>query len=111
MVPSVSKIGVPLKQTGLSKSTSKSIARKDATNVSRIVVPSVQPTKMDVSPCKSDGLSVSMDETMSTCESLNSPDVEYIDNNDIAAIESIERKTYCKLNISDHVETTGLLMT
>ncbi|KAL4565799.1 hypothetical protein LXL04_029905 [Taraxacum kok-saghyz] len=77
--------------------SSKSIptARKDA------IVPPVQ-SKMDVSPSKSD-----MDETMSTCESLNSPDVEYIDNNDIAAMESIERKTCSKLNISDHVETTG----
>ena len=63
---------------------------------------------MDVSPSKSDGLSVSMDETMSTCDSLNSPDVEYIDNNDIAAIDSIERRTCSKLNISDHVETTGV---
>lgn len=77
--------------------SSKSIpaARKDA------IVPPVQ-SKMDVSPSKSD-----MDETMSTCESLNSPDVEYIDNNDIAAMESIERKTCSKLNISDHVETIG----
>ncbi|GKB36456.1 cyclin A1,1 [Tanacetum coccineum] len=94
---------VPLKQTGLSRSAS--VTRKDAT-VSRIIVPSVQ-SKMDVSPSKSDGLSVSMDETMSTCDSLNSPDVEYIDNNDIAAIESIERKTSSKLSISDHDDTQG----
>ncbi|KAF5806295.1 putative cyclin [Helianthus annuus] len=85
---------------------SKNISRKDAT-ISKInIVPSVQ-TKMEVSPVKSDGLSVSMDETMSTCDSLNSPDVEYIDSNDIAAIESIERKTSSKLNISDHVEPTA----
>lgn len=120
MVPCVSKIGdpnkassnvnngifttsVPLKPTALSKNTS--IERKDAT-VSRIIVPPVQ-SKMEVSPSKSDSLSVSMDETMSTCDSLNSPDVEYIDSNDIAAIESIERKTSSKLSISDHVETTG----
>ncbi|KAI7740860.1 hypothetical protein M8C21_006502 [Ambrosia artemisiifolia] len=83
-----------------------SITRKDAT-VSKInIVPPVQ-TKMEVSPSKSDGLSVSMDETMSTCDSLNSPDVEYIDSNDIAAIESIERKTSSKLNISDNVEPTA----
>ncbi|XP_071693347.1 cyclin-A1-4-like [Rutidosis leptorrhynchoides] len=120
MVPSVSKIGdskkqsmnvnsnaictstVPLKPSSLRNSSN---ARKDA-NISRTIVPPVK-TKMDVSPSKSDGLSVSMDETMSTCESLNSPDVEYIDNNDIAAIESIERRTYSKLNISDHVDTAG----
>ncbi|PWA43688.1 cyclin A1,1 [Artemisia annua] len=94
---------VPLKQTGLSRSTS--VTRKDAT-VSRIIVPSVQ-SKMDISPSKSDGLSVSMDETMSTCDSMNSPDVEYIDNNDIAAIESIERKTSSKLSISDHEDSSG----
>ncbi|KAK9080109.1 hypothetical protein SSX86_001784 [Deinandra increscens subsp. villosa] len=115
MVPCVSKISDPKKGSsisnnhlnpiGLSKNTS--ISRKDAT-VSRInFVPPVQ-TKMEVvSPSKSDGLSVSMDETMSTCDSLNSPDVEYIDSNDIAAIESIERKTSSKLNISDHVEPAG----
>ncbi|XP_024976951.1 cyclin-A1-4-like [Cynara cardunculus var. scolymus] len=91
-----------IKPTSLIKSSS--VARKDA-NVSRIIVPPVE-CKMDVSPSKSDGLSVSMDETMSTCDSLNSPDVEYIDNNDIAAIDSIERRTCSKLNISDHVEAT-----
>ncbi|CAH1439602.1 unnamed protein product [Lactuca virosa] len=82
-----------VKPTASTKSIPTS--RKDA------IVPPVQ-SKMDVSPSKSD-----MDETMSTCESLNSPDVEYIDNNDIAAMESIERKTCSKLNISDHTETTG----
>lgn len=82
-----------MKPTASTKSIPTS--RKDA------IVPPVQ-SKMDVSPSKSD-----MDETMSTCESLNSPDVEYIDNNDIAAMESIERKTCSNLNISDHVETTG----
>lgn len=95
--------GAHIKPTASTKSSS--IARKDA-NVSRIIVPPVE-CKMDVSPSKSDDLSVSMDETMSTCDSLNSPDVEYIDNNDIAAIDSIERRTCSKLNISDHVETTG----
>nr|XP_043607498.1 cyclin-A1-4 [Erigeron canadensis] len=120
-VPSVSKISDPKKvssnasNNGILSSTvplkstaalikNSTIGRKDAT-VSRIFVPPVH-TKMDLSPSKSDGLSVSMDETMSTCDSLNSPDVEYIDNNDIAAMESIERKTYSKLNISDHVETS-----
>ncbi|KAI3733299.1 hypothetical protein L6452_12741 [Arctium lappa] len=49
----------------------------------RIIVPPVE-CKMDVSPSKSE---VSMDETMSTCDSLNKPDVVYIDNNDMAAID------------------------
>ncbi|XP_076951111.1 cyclin-A1-1-like [Bidens hawaiensis] len=106
MVPSVSKVGDSKKgsvvaNNGLSKNTT--IPRKDETvsKISKLNVPPV------VSPSKSDGLSASMDETMSTCDSLNSPDVEYIDSNDIAAIESIERKTSSKLNISDHVEQTA----
>ncbi|KAB1221017.1 Cyclin-A1-1 [Morella rubra] len=65
------------------------------------------PCSMDISPSKSDGLSVSLDETMSTCESFKSPDVEYIDNNDVLAVDSINRKTISSLYISDHEEKTG----
>jgi cyclin A len=64
---------------------------------------------MDVSPTKSDGLSVSMDETMSTCDSYKSPEVEYIDNNDLPAVDSINRKTFSSLYISDHEEKAGIL--
>ncbi|XP_008219598.1 PREDICTED: cyclin-A1-1-like [Prunus mume] len=66
------------------------------------------PCSMDVSPSKSDGNSVSMDETMSSCDSFKSPEVEYIDNNDVPAIDSINRKTFSNLYISDHAETTGI---
>ncbi|KAJ0025263.1 hypothetical protein Pint_08124 [Pistacia integerrima] len=62
---------------------------------------------MDVSPSKSDANSVSMDETMSACDSFKSPDVEYIDNNDVPALDSINRNTFRNLYISDHAETTG----
>ncbi|XP_022766336.1 cyclin-A1-1-like [Durio zibethinus] len=65
------------------------------------------PCSMEFSPSKSDGVSVSMDETMSTCDSFKSPDVEYMDNRDVTAIDSIERKTFSNLYISDHVEATG----
>ncbi|MED6124572.1 Cyclin-A1-1, variant 3 [Stylosanthes scabra] len=64
-------------------------------------------SKMDISPCKSDGASVSMsvDESMSSCDSFKSPVIEYLDNNDISpAVESIERKTFSTLNISDTPE-------
>lgn len=44
---------------------------------------------------------------MSTCDSLNSPEVEYIDNSDVAAVDSIERKASNKLHISENVETEG----
>ncbi|KAB2030669.1 hypothetical protein ES319_D05G249300v1 [Gossypium barbadense] len=64
---------------------------------------------MEFSPSKSDGLSsFSLDETMSTCDSFKSPEVEYIDNHDVSAIGSIERKTFSNLCISDHdVVATG----
>ncbi|KAK7351103.1 hypothetical protein VNO77_10288 [Canavalia gladiata] len=62
---------------------------------------------MVVSPSKSDGKSVSMDETMSSCDSFKSPDIEYVDNSDVAAVDSIERKTFSNLNISDTTEPAG----
>lgn len=65
------------------------------------------PCSMDVSPSKSDGLSVSLDETMSTCDSFKSPEVEYIDNNDVPVVDSINRKTFSNLYISDHDERAG----
>ncbi|GLT77909.1 hypothetical protein SLA2020_494630 [Shorea laevis] len=64
------------------------------------------PRSMDVSPTKSDGLSVSLDESMSTSDSFKSPEVEYLDRNDVPAIGSIERRTFGSLYISD-AETTG----
>ncbi|XP_039041646.1 cyclin-A1-1-like [Hibiscus syriacus] len=70
--------------------------------------PTVQ-CSMEFSPSKSEGLSsVSMDETMSTCDSFKSPEVEYMDNQDASAVGSIERKTFSNLCISDHeVEAAG----
>ncbi|XWS25097.1 hypothetical protein CRYUN_Cryun27aG0041800 [Craigia yunnanensis] len=65
------------------------------------------PCSMEFSPSKSEDVSVSMDETMSTCDSFKSPEVEYMDNHDVTAIDSIERKTCSDLYISDHVEATG----
>ncbi|XP_057728927.1 cyclin-A1-1-like isoform X1 [Arachis stenosperma] len=82
-------------------------AKKVVVAVAAAAPVSVHISKMDVSPCKSDGASVSMsvDETMSSCESFKSPDIEYLDNNDIApAVDSIQRKTFSTLNISDTPE-------
>ncbi|XP_073059707.1 cyclin-A1-4-like [Primulina eburnea] len=62
------------------------------------------PQTMNICPDQSDGFSVSMDESMSTCDSLNSPDIEYRDNNEIEAIYSIERKASNMLFISEHVD-------
>ncbi|GER49159.1 cyclin family protein [Striga asiatica] len=71
--------------------------------LSRTVVAPVS-CSVELSPDKSDSLSVSMDESMSTCDSLKSPDVEYMDSLDIAAVDSIERKASNILCISKHEE-------
>ncbi|XP_047328203.1 cyclin-A1-4 [Impatiens glandulifera] len=72
-----------------------------------LVVP-LKSVNMDISPSHSEG-SVSLDETMSTCDSLKSPDIEYLDNDshDSSLIDSIERKTCNKLHISDDMEISG----
>jgi cyclin A len=62
---------------------------------------------VDVSPSGSVSGSISMDESMSTCDSLKSPQFEYIDNEDASAVTLIERKTSNSLYISDNAEKTG----
>ncbi|XP_050363493.1 cyclin-A1-1-like [Argentina anserina] len=84
-----------------------SVQRREEPAPSSVVIP--VRSNMDDSPSKSDGDSVSMDETMSTCDSFKSPQVEYIDNNDVQAIDSIDRKTFSHLHISDHSETTWIV--
>ncbi|XP_047981326.1 cyclin-A1-4-like [Salvia hispanica] len=64
---------------------------------------------MNVSPDKSDSFSVSMDESMSTCDSLKSPDVEYVDNNDLTEVDSIERKASNMLCISEPMDIGGVV--
>lgn len=68
------------------------------------------PCGMDISSPHSDGSSVSMDETMSSCDSLKSPEFEYVDNTEIAAVDSIERRTSSKLYISEHMEAAGIIL-
>ncbi|XP_022141694.1 cyclin-A1-1 [Momordica charantia] len=77
------------------------VAPSNVTAFSRNAATTVS-SSMDVSPTKSDGVSVSLDETMSTCDSFKSPEVEYMDNNDVPAVDSVERKTKISLCISDH---------
>ncbi|KAJ0989424.1 hypothetical protein J5N97_007780 [Dioscorea zingiberensis] len=50
--------------------------------------------------------SLSLDETMSTCDSMNSPDCEYIDNGDSSIVASLERRATDNLRISEDVDTT-----
>ncbi|PIA37583.1 hypothetical protein AQUCO_03000268v1 [Aquilegia coerulea] len=68
------------------------------------VTPLLGPCSMDISPSRSGGGSVSLDETMSTCDSLKSPDVEYIDNAEASAVASIERKASNSFHISEHIQ-------
>ena len=65
------------------------------------------PRGMDVSPSRSVSGSISLDESMSTSDSLKSPVFEYIDNEDTYAVTSIERKTSNSLYISDNAEKAG----
>ncbi|KAK1321849.1 Cyclin-A1-3 [Acorus calamus] len=94
-------VAVSCKDTSLPKNdgpTSNSITRLGPVSCS---------TKM--SPCKSDGLSVSIDETMSTCDSIKSPDVEYIDSGDAALLASLARKTQQNLQITENKDATDNL--
>lgn len=62
---------------------------------------------MDISPSHSDGSLVSMDESMSTSDTVRSPEVEYIDDHETAAVDSIEKKACSTLYISEHVKAAG----
>ncbi|KAK9149944.1 hypothetical protein Syun_008253 [Stephania yunnanensis] len=65
------------------------------------ITPILAPCSMDISSSRSDDGSVSMDESMSTCDSLKSPDIEYLDTIDASELASIERKATNMLHISD----------
>jgi cyclin A len=60
-----------------------------------------------MSPGRS-GDSVSVDETMSTCDSMKSPDIEYIDNGDSSMLASLQRRANEHLRISDDRDVGGL---
>lgn len=64
-------------------------------------------TKVSSSATKSEDGTVSMDETMSSCDSYKSPQVEYIDNEEVSAVVSIERKALSNLYITPNSEITG----
>ncbi|VYS48260.1 unnamed protein product [Arabidopsis thaliana] len=66
---------------------------------------SIVPHKVVSSPSKSDDGSVSMDETRSSSDSYKSPQVEYIENEDVSAVVSIERKALSNLYITPNSET------
>nr|XP_016472550.1 PREDICTED: cyclin-A1-4-like isoform X1 [Nicotiana tabacum] len=84
-----------------------SIPRSDAAIPKITAIPLPATCSMDISPSHSDGSLVSMDETMSTSDSLRSPDVEYIDDNQTAAFDSIEKKAFSTLYISEDVKAAA----
>lgn len=91
--------------------TATSILRNKYDGSAVSVHPLPQPCITKFSPNQSsDDGSVSLDETMSTCDSLKSPDIEYIDNNDASAVASLERRTCQNLYISEDANAKqGLL--
>lgn len=97
-----------VKSSNVLPSEVTSLPRSDKIVPSIAAVPASH--SMEVSPTRSDANSVSMDETMSACDSFKSPDVEYIDNNDARALDSIDRNSFRNLYISDHPETKGNLV-
>ncbi|KAL3330594.1 hypothetical protein AABB24_034431 [Solanum stoloniferum] len=55
-------------------------------------IPLSSTCSMDISPSYSDGSLVSMDESMSTFDIVRSPEVEYIDDHELAAVDPIKKK-------------------
>ncbi|KAJ1253777.1 hypothetical protein BS78_03G004700 [Paspalum vaginatum] len=66
-------------------------------------VPALAPCSSFMSPARS-GDSVSVDETMSTCDSMKSPDFEYIDNGDSSMLASLQRRANEHLHISEDTD-------
>ncbi|CAN4121091.1 unnamed protein product [Withania somnifera] len=85
-----------------------SIQRSDAVLPKISSIPLPASCSMDISPSHSDGSSVSMDESMSTSDTVRSPEVEYIDDNETAAVDSIEKKACSTLYISERVKAAAV---
>ncbi|PHT99377.1 Cyclin-A1-1 [Capsicum chinense] len=90
-----------------SSKTVVSIQRSDAVAPKITTIPLPATCSMDISPSHSDGSSVSMDESMSTSDTVRSPEVEYIDDHETAAVDSIEKKACSMLYISEHVKASA----
>ncbi|XP_050363492.1 cyclin-A1-4-like [Argentina anserina] len=65
--------------------------------------------RKDVSPSRSVSGSVSLDESMSTSNSLKSPEFDYIDSEDISEVKSIEKKTINSLYTTDIPQIEGTI--
>ncbi|XP_006351138.1 cyclin-A1-4 isoform X3 [Solanum tuberosum] len=84
-----------------------SIQRSDAVVPKITAIPLPATCSMDISPSHSDGSLVSMDESMSTSDTVRSPEVEYIDDLESAAVDSIEKKACSTLYISEHIKAAA----
>ncbi|KAJ1382548.1 Cyclin-like [Sesbania bispinosa] len=113
---------VSLKSSGLvlSKDACSTGTNQPKTGVETFLAPSTDstvcpdsnsgvcaPRWMSTSLSKLFSSSVSLDESMSTSDSLMSPEFEYIDNDDAISIKSIENRTCSILNISDSLTIEG----
>ncbi|XVF39281.1 hypothetical protein PTKIN_Ptkin01aG0022100 [Pterospermum kingtungense] len=65
------------------------------------------PGSVNMSPCRSLSGSISLDETMSTCSSLKSPEFEYVENEDVSTVKLIDRKANNILFISEYMQKEG----
>lgn len=70
------------------------------------VVAGLVPCSSAISPNRSRD-SMSLDESMSTCDSMKSPEFEYIDNVDSTAVASLERRASKSLHISENSGAEG----
>ncbi|KAL3840037.1 hypothetical protein ACJIZ3_024628 [Penstemon smallii] len=96
-----------VKQNIVAASKATSIPKSDVL----LSKPNVQVScSMDVCQDQSDAFSVSMDDSMSTCDSLKSPQIEYMDCNEIEAVESIQRKA-SKMEIAGSICKRDILST
>uniref|UniRef100_A0ACD5VVF3 Uncharacterized protein n=1 Tax=Avena sativa TaxID=4498 RepID=A0ACD5VVF3_AVESA len=75
-------------------------------NVLPIAAPAIVPFSSFASPGNS-GESICTDETMSTCDSMKSPEFEYIDNGDSPLLDSLQRRANENLRISDDRAVEG----
>ncbi|KAJ3694516.1 hypothetical protein LUZ60_009996 [Juncus effusus] len=111
LTPSVSKKSISRTNNGttiakptLSSTTGTnstgSVSRKTGTGTGSNSITVLVPCRTVVAPQDD---TVSVDETMSMCDSMKSPDFEYIDNADSNMVASLERRANANLRISDDI--------
>lgn len=95
-------------KASLPRNDAEATYRTTSPKVSHISAPSA-PCRMDISPTPSNADCISMEDSMSTCDSLKSPQFEYLDESEVAMLSSIQQKTSESLHIDDQLEIAGNL--